>query len=223
MDAAGNMYVSNGTMCDCSTALGATGPFRGEFCQIQPPCDIEPCMNRGRCINGLNANFTCDCSRTVSINSTQPYSGSLCEISGRNVCDANPCENGGTCTPDPTLATGSAGRFTCACVSGWTGHTCNIAPTSGCPTPTHCVVGNCVPSSDPRSTPPFTSCVCSHGYTGPNCDVQPAACAGVSCGNGGRCVGFAGTETATGCMCSDPWAGDSCQYNTTEFIGKDEQ
>ena len=49
-----------------------------------------PCFNNGIC-NGQ----TCQCSQE---NGIAKYHGESCEMPGRDPCDQNPCQNGGTCS-----------------------------------------------------------------------------------------------------------------------------
>jgi len=211
------LLAINTTACNCSD--GITGPYRGAQCEIPPPCDIEPCFNGGVCINGLLADYTCDCSATTSPSSTNPFTGLRCETHNTSVCDANPCENGGVCSEDVTVS----GKYSCACTGGWTGANCNLAPTDGCATGGLCRMGVCVPSANSASTPAFTHCVCSFGWTGALCDTPPPSCSDITCFNEGICVGFpGGTSPAVACICRSPWVGDVCQFNSTDYLS-DEQ
>jgi len=206
--------------CDCNGTAVDSGDFYGQYCQYAPPCDSKPCFNTGVVCENLGQDlFSCDCSGTTSPNSTLPFTGTLCEISSTTPCDVSPCENGGSCAVSQT----GASKYVCTCVGGWTGPTCNLAPTtptatSGCAATTCQPNGVCVSSSNPASTPAFTQCVCMYGYSGAGCATPPAGCTPTSCENSGVCVGFYGAgATSAACLCPDPWVGQHCQWNSTAY------
>ena len=71
-------------------------------------CESDPCLNKGVCINLVNA-FTCRCDdgftgdavvlpNMPNIILTRDYyvTGEHCSTE-INECESNPCENGGTC------------------------------------------------------------------------------------------------------------------------------
>ena len=77
------------------------------------PCSPIPCQNGGTC--------------TVTTHGSKAFDNMLMHMKSKiselsftftGPCSPNPCQNGGTCT-----VTGST--FECACVSGFTGNTCN--------------------------------------------------------------------------------------------------
>jgi len=211
----------NLTWCDCTgTGIQSsnTGDYRGMWCDIPAPCDVIPCLNNGTCVNGEWTDYTCDCTGTISPNSTMEFIGDHCEISQTHACDVGPCEYGGTCTVDDS----SPGGYSCACIDGWTGNTCTIAPTDACSNnPEHCKpYGVCVPGSNPDATVAFAECVCLWGYSGATCGTAPSACSELTCENGGVCVGLGvlpadPQSEAAGCLCVDPWIGQRCQWNYT--------
>jgi hypothetical protein len=213
------IFVYQATYCDCEGSAGQfnTADFRGEYCEITPPCDLQPCLNGGECINGEGYDFTCDCTGSgPSPNSTLPYIGDLCETPQTTVCDVNPCENGGFCTVNPRRN----GGYACGCVNDWTGDTCAIAPATACDSnPGLCEpYGICNPSPNPNLAVPYAQCICLFGYSGDTCETAPAACTsqGVECQNGGSCIGFNGDSlNAVGCLCVEPWVGQNCQWNSS--------
>ena len=61
-------------------------------------------------------------------------------IAAITACDSSPCANGGSCTPMPEPL-----NFTCQCVVGYTGRTCEVniddCESTTCPSSSMCVDG----------------------------------------------------------------------------------
>lgn len=113
------------------------------------------------------------------------------------VCDANPCQNGGTCE-----ATDEA--FECTCAGGFTGALCEIAPADVCD-PNPCDNGGTC-----EAVGESFECICADGFTGETCadEETTSACEPNPCENGGTC---AETDDSFECSCVDGFSGDTCE------------
>ena len=87
-------------------------------------------------------------------------------------CDADPCQNGGSCAATST-------GYTCACPAGYTGTNCqiNIDECENAP----CLHGSCTDGVNSYT------CACDPGWTGTDCETPtcvPTTCAaeGATCG-----------------------------------------
>ncbi|XP_071827126.1 uncharacterized protein [Apostichopus japonicus] len=153
------------------------------------PCDSQPCMNGGNCIDTSPATFLCDCSGTG-------FTGVQCQTA--SPCTNSPCRNGGTCT---VVGTG----FQCTCASGFAGLTCQVTslPCQSSP----CQNGGFCTN---RVLPTRFTCTCTQDFTGTFCEVPTTVspCANSPCRNGGTC-----TVVGTGfqCTCASGFAGLTCQ------------
>lgn len=82
-------------------------------------CEQQPCQNGGIC-ESHSGGFRCLCSQQ-SLNG-RLYGGENCTVALLG-CDDNQCENGGICSP---LLVNDKHTFTCFCLDGFTGPTCQI-------------------------------------------------------------------------------------------------
>ena len=91
-----------------------------------------------------------------------------------DACTSQPCANGSTCTV-------SGNKFSCICLSGYTGQKCEI-DVNECATPGLCQHGGtCV------NLPGSYRCQCKPGYTGHRCESVYVPCSPSPCMNGGTC------------------------------------
>ncbi|XP_019614936.1 PREDICTED: delta-like protein D isoform X2 [Branchiostoma belcheri] len=110
------------------------------------------------------------------------------------------CHNGGTCVLD-------IHGYSCQCLTGYTGHDCEITPTvcSGWPCRNG---GTCfVEENDDK---PF-SCKCAPGYVGKDCEIDYDECHNNPCQNGGTCRDGVNSYT---CNCVPGYTGKSCETST---------
>ena len=122
----------------------------------------------------------------VDVASLLVASGEPCDIDS---CLVSPCKNGGSCTD-------GAETFTCACVPGFIGATCEINVDDCTPNP--CANGGVCNDGVASFT-----CTCAPGWTGTTCTVVvdpcvPDPCNGGSCAQGTLPWTFACTNCPTG-------------------------
>eukprot|EP00731_Ephydatia_muelleri_P026181 Em0018g281a len=113
-----------------------------------------------------------------------------------DICQANPCYNGGTC-----VYTGGS-TTTCTCAPGFNETTCSN-DINYC-TPTTCLHGGTC--YDGYGT--YTNCTCAPGFNGPTCSNDINYCTPTTCLNGGTC--YDGYGTFTNCTCAPGFNGPTC-------------
>ncbi|XP_069374181.1 uncharacterized protein [Paralichthys olivaceus] len=120
-----------------------------------------------------------------------------------NVCDPNPCFNGGSCQHN------SDKEFQCYCVEPFTGKRCQRVRNI-CANVT-CGHGECVINLNKH---PFHECNCRPPYQGPDCTLLPeSACEPNPCQNGGSCIQG---ERRYRCSCPDGFTGRFCRTAPTD-------
>jgi hypothetical protein len=72
------------------------------MCNASTQDGTKKCLNGGRCVDGLGATFSCQCS--------DGWTGEKCE-DNVDECIDSPCTNGGMCMDMP-------GKFFCSCPFG---------------------------------------------------------------------------------------------------------
>ncbi|XP_022095362.1 uncharacterized protein LOC110981781 [Acanthaster planci] len=239
-----NNRCLNGAQCAASAAVNlgyicvCPSTHTGQFCETLIDGDdcapVNPCLNSGTCIDGVNT-YSCSC--------LPGYTGTLCEIN-IDECASRPCLNGGTCTdqingyrctclaqytgdqcqtriftpcqPNPCLNSGTCNVisvtqnvFTCSCLQGYTGSICQTSPQTRC-APNPCLNGGvCLPIGLTSY-----SCACPSEYTGQNCEtvIIDDPCNSNPCQNGGRCTrGNNGASVFYFCSCFNGYTGLNCQ------------
>ncbi|GFS51261.1 basement membrane-specific heparan sulfate proteoglycan core protein [Trichonephila inaurata madagascariensis] len=85
-----------------------------EDCGSRTPCEKNPCLNDGICIEeeGSSEGFVCECQ--------EGYRGKHCEIETDLCSLIDPCKNGGTCV-------GSGNSYQCSCPIRFKGTNCEEA------------------------------------------------------------------------------------------------
>ena len=135
-----------------------------------------------------NATFGCECDP-----------GYMDAVNGRSCieideCEANPCENNGTCTDE-------INAFTCTCVPGYTGSTCAINIDE-------CGSDPCLNGATCTDGINEFSCTCAPGFTGSTCATNIDDCAPDSCLNGGTCIDGINDFS---CTCTPGYTGARCE------------
>uniref|UniRef100_A0A8W8MG18 Uncharacterized protein n=1 Tax=Magallana gigas TaxID=29159 RepID=A0A8W8MG18_MAGGI len=183
---------TNCTRCPQGQVTDGVGKSSSSDCQVVDFCDKNPspCQNGGMCQSDLQNNwYSCVCS--------QGYHGYHCEDS-YNVCDREPCLNGGTCSVQNNSPV-------CLCPTGYTGDFCE-APLSHC----SCVHGTC------RLSEGEYQCNCYEGFTGPSCSIDVDECSSNPCLHGGRCIDLIGQYQ---CDCSETgYSGINCTSKESDTV-----
>ncbi|GAA6102591.1 sushi, nidogen and EGF-like domain-containing protein 1 isoform X1 [Tachysurus ichikawai] len=117
-----------------------------------------------------------------------------------------PCLNGGRCIDD--CITGNP-SFTCSCLAGFTGRTCQIDIDE-------CSSYPC--QNDGKCTDGVNSftCYCPPGFTGVLCETDIDECQENPCLNGARCIEGEGSFT---CHCQAGYTGSVCETASCEQEG----
>jgi hypothetical protein len=126
----------------------------GSLCETDlDDCNPDPCLNGGTCADTGLVQYQCTCPPFAT--------GPACETFVS--CDPNPCLNGGMCTGGTTVDPFS---FSCACLEGTVGVTCETAVNNCDPNP--CLnAGTCTNTG-------LTSfeCSCLEIAEGPLCETR---------------------------------------------------
>ncbi|EGD81882.1 fibropellin Ia [Salpingoeca rosetta] len=196
-------------------------------------CDTNPCLNGGTCKSKDHGrDYKCYCPHG--------YKGERCEINRytttpsrpttteNDICDSNPCLNGGTCKSK------DHGRdYKCYCPHGYKGERCEInryTTTPSRPTTTEndicdtnpCLNGGTCKSKDHGRD---YKCYCPHGYKGERCEInrytttpsRPSTtendiCDSNPCLNGGTCKSKDHGRDYK-CYCPHGYKGERCEIN----------
>lgn len=115
------------------------------------------------------------------------------------VCEAEPCQNGGTCSNNAATL--------CTCPVRWGGNFCQLeldeCDSNPCQNSGECVLDDF-----------GYHCRCQLGYTGVNCETDTTDCATQPCQNGGTC-NFE-IEGGYTCSCPEGFTGTDCETNIDE-------
>ncbi|XP_073817054.1 cell polarity complex component crumbs isoform X3 [Musca autumnalis] len=236
-----NCQMDNGSPCDrnpCSNGGTCFEDSRGDYQCICPPnhtgkhceteininplCQINPCLNNGACVVAPGSNsIECECPKG--------YAGSHCEID-MDDCASQPCQNNGKCVDKvngffcdcsntgfigPLCQTNidecemkpcrnggkcfdTNGWYICQCLDGWGGDLCEK--------PISCQTQQCLNGGTCLDKAPGFQCVCLPGYSGELCQQGPPPCP--QCPIDSECV-------AGKCICKPGTTGFNCELPTT--------
>lgn len=118
-------------------------------------------------------------------------------VTAQELCDPNPCLNGGLCTDD------GRGSFSCRCPVGTSGELCEILDSACLPNPCQ-NSGVCVEEEGGTF-----SCECQPGTSGELCEVIEDPCLPNPCLNDGTCINEEGGDFS--CRCDFPFGGELCE------------
>ncbi|KAI5628308.1 sushi, nidogen and EGF-like domain-containing protein 1 isoform X1, partial [Silurus asotus] len=114
-----------------------------------------------------------------------------------------PCLNGGRCIDD--CITGNP-SFTCSCLAGFTGRTCQIEIDE-------CSSYPCQNGGTCEDGVNSFTCHCPPGFTGTLCETDIDECQENPCLNGGQCIEGEGSFT---CLCQAGYTGSVCETDINE-------
>merc|ERR1711879_321614 len=127
-------------------------------------------------------------------------------------CDANPCQNGGTCVNDADYS-----GYTCDCTADYF----NYQALTDCETLRPCAGDPCQNGAacvDDLVNMLF-ECFCDGDYVGSLCQYQPR-CVVDPCLNGAGCIETDLVTYATRtCVCADGWSGTDCDIADATTMG----
>lgn len=148
------------------------------------PCDLEPCLNGGHCVDDGANLFTCFCLPS--------YTGVYCGEPVDCLVNGTDCKNGGKCIFSLTTTS-------CDCPEGFSGTNCEIGSYRSHPTcrDIRCQNGGTENNGSCKLLLNFSGsckidaqgepyCVCTNGFEPPFCEPN-SACLLNPCQNGGTC------------------------------------
>jgi hypothetical protein len=222
---------TGGAICECTTG------WMGDLCNEAVPGDCDPLVANlplSVVLSGVDANdtatYSCasgqrpdggDVVRTCQGDGTWTGTAPTGCVNSTNVCDPNPCMNGGTCTE-------VSGAATCSnCNAGYSGDRCEVPVDCGTLTASTPLMVSFT-STTLNATATYA---CSGGdilvgaatrqcqadgtwsNSVPTCEAPPTTCADSPCMNGGACNEVGGVFDS--CSCTAGWEGPTCGTRVT--------
>ncbi|XP_066195412.1 EGF-like repeat and discoidin I-like domain-containing protein 3 [Sylvia atricapilla] len=141
-----------------------------------------------------------------------------------DVCDSNPCQNGGIC-----LSGLNDNFYSCECPAGFTDPNCSSLvevasieedPTSAGPClPNPCHNGGMCEISEAYRGDTFIGyvCKCPQGFNGIHCQHNVNECEAEPCRNGGICTDLVANYS---CECPGEFMGRNCQQSKCSMVLK---
>ena len=150
----------------------------------------------------------------VAVRDMCPVSCGVCTV---DMCNPSPCENGGACS----VAGFPVASAQCACVDGYTGDQCEVAPpvvTDPC-TPNPCDNGgSCTVVVFPFE---HTMCSCVFGFSGDLCEVAPDVCEDDAEGTLASSLGMDCGAAMAAIPGTPGYAGEVCNFDLTTWLNED--
>uniref|UniRef100_A0A8C7Y1D4 Delta-like protein n=1 Tax=Oryzias sinensis TaxID=183150 RepID=A0A8C7Y1D4_9TELE len=162
---------------ECKCRVG----FSGRYC--------DDCIRYPGCLHGT-------CQQPWQCNCQEGWGGLFCNQDLNYCTHHKPCLNGATCTN-----TGQ-GSYTCTCLPGYTGASCEIQVSE-------CSGNPCRNGGSCSDNENGYKCACPPGFYGNNCELSANTCADGPCFNGGRCAD--NPEGGYFCQCPAGYAGFNCE------------
>uniref|UniRef100_A0A8C4NGL3 EGF like repeats and discoidin domains 3 n=1 Tax=Eptatretus burgeri TaxID=7764 RepID=A0A8C4NGL3_EPTBU len=133
-----------------------------------------------------------------------------------DICQPNPCANGGTCEGVIGTKETQTFAFRCLCPDGSSGPNCTATDYDLC-VPNPCYHGGVCEKVLPRGDS-YTDfhCTCQRGYRGHHCQIDINDCESTPCLNGGVCTDFVGDYQ---CHCTAEFLGRNCQLGCASPLG----
>ncbi|XP_053401382.1 uncharacterized protein LOC123549404 isoform X2 [Mercenaria mercenaria] len=147
---------------------------------------------------GPNIDFDVDVNSIMEIIEEIPEL-SAPVVSDVNECESNPCNNGGTCVD-------GVNKFTCTCVPGFTGETCEEGIDE-------CNSNPCQYNGVCEDRINGYTCTCVAGIAGNNCEINIDDCESDPCMNGSTCNDQVSDYT---CECVPGYTDKNCETNINE-------
>ncbi|CAF1350322.1 unnamed protein product, partial [Adineta ricciae] len=196
-----------GPLCDYPDAGGANNATTNGTTGGITLCSTNNCQNGGVCVNVTGGGIRCICP--------PGFTGFFCELPTgltnidcvtnpcqntalvvRNLCQPNPCRNGGSCYLNET-------SFSCACPTGFGGTCCELALSAINP----CYVNPCMNGGTCQIVNINTRrCICPSGYLGAQCEQR--LCDPNPCLYGGVCLPYLNSFQ---CQCPPQYTGRCCE------------
>ncbi|XP_078349853.1 uncharacterized protein LOC144634690 [Oculina patagonica] len=188
-----------GFECNCNQG------YFGVLCEYDPTrsCEIlDPCGDRGNCSDN-ETGYSCSCF--------EGYNGTQCENDIRE-CDAEPCQNNGTCIDSHVNSSYFPG-YKCNCTVDYTGNQCekkiDLCELEPCKNNATCE----------RLAYNKYQCNCTPEYKGENCTIFQSCYSG-PCKNGATCTETYQPVSNYTCTCALGFYGRNCE-NITDYCSPD--